>query len=114
MPRIRSTRRVEDFSPPDMAEIQNRILEGGGRLALLIGKDFPIAEEVWPEVNQFHRMIDGYGLNDTWVTMVTPEDREVSNFALAFCLSFSRLLILYLVDCIADRYRLYGQIIHLL
>ena len=88
------------------------MVEGG--LRYLLGKIFPILEEVWPEVNQFHWMIDGYGLNNTWVTMVTLEDQGVSNFALAFCLSFLLLLILYLLDCIAGRYRLYGQIIHML
>ena len=79
---------VEEFSPPDIAELHARILEGGKRLALFIGKDFPVASEVWTELNKFHRMIDGYGLNDTWVTMIAPEDQEVSIFALALCLSF--------------------------
>ena len=88
MPRTRSTIRLEDLNPTEIDEIHVRILDGGSQLALLIGKDFPVADEIWPEVNQFHRMIDGYKLNDTWVTMVTPDEREVSNFALAFFLSF--------------------------
>ena len=106
---------MEELSPPEeIAEIQNQILEGGRQLVLLIRKEFPVADTVWPEVNQFHRMIDGYGLKDTWVTMVTPEDREVSIFALAFCLSFLRLLILYLVDCIAGNHRLSCKVFHVL
>ena len=76
---------------PGSAEIQNRIIEGGRVLAALIGKDFPVADDVWPEVNQFHRMIDDCGLKDTWVTMVSPEDQEVSNVDMAFCLSFFAL-----------------------
>jgi hypothetical protein len=63
---------VEDFKLLEIAKIQNRILKGGGVLAALVGKDYPVADKVWPEVNQFHRMIDGYGLNNMWVTMVTP------------------------------------------
>ena len=57
-------------------------------LAALIGKDFPVADNIWLEVNQFNWMIDSYGLMETWVTMITPEDREVSNVALAFVLVF--------------------------
>ena len=57
-------------------------------LASLIGKEFPVADEVWPEIYVFHQMIDGYGLKDTWVTMVSPEDQEVSNVAMAFLLVF--------------------------
>ena len=79
---------MDDFSPLDNAEIHTRILEGGRQLALRIGKDYPVAGEVWPELNKFHRMIDGKRLNDTWVTLITPEDRGVECFALAFCLSF--------------------------
>jgi len=79
---------LEDLNPTEIAEIHVRILEGGRRLALLIGKDFPVADEVWQEVNEFHRMIDDCKLNDTWVTMITPDEREVSNFALAFFFSF--------------------------
>jgi hypothetical protein len=56
---------VDDFSPLDNAEIHTRILEGGRQLALRIGKDYPVAGEVWPELNKFHRMIDGKKLNDT-------------------------------------------------
>ena len=94
MPRTLTTIRV-----PGDAKIRNRIIEGGRVLAVLIGKDCPVANDVWPEVNRFHQMIDGYGVKDTWVTVITPEDREVSNVAMAFCLSFLLLLILYLVDC---------------
>ena len=73
-------------------------------LASLLGKEFPIADEVWPEINIFQQMIYGYGLKDTWVTVVSPEDREVSNVVMAFCLSFVLLLILYLVDCVAGNH----------
>jgi hypothetical protein len=102
--RVEMPRTLTTICVPGNAEIRDRIIEGGRVLAALIGKDFPVANDVWPEVNQFHRMIDGYGLKDTWVTMVTPEDQEVSNFALAFCLSFLLLLILYLVNCIAGNH----------
>jgi hypothetical protein len=85
----------KNYDEMPRTEIRNRILECGKVLAALIGKDFPVADDVWPEVNQFHRMIDGYGLKDTWVTMVSPEDREVSNVAKAFYSSF--LLLLYII-----------------
>ena len=75
-------------------EIHDRIVEGGGVLAALIGKDFPDAGEVFREVNQFHRMIDDYGLNDTWVSMITPDERDVSKCALCF-LNFMWLLTLF-------------------
>ena len=78
MPRTRSTIHVEDLNPTEIAKIHVRILEGGRQLALLIGNDFPVADKVWPEVNQFHRMIDDYELNDKWVTMIAQEDRELS------------------------------------
>ena len=42
------------FNPTEIAEIHARILEGGRQLTLLIGKDSPVAGEVWPEVNRFH------------------------------------------------------------
>ena len=70
------------------AEIHDRIVEGGRVLAALIGKKFPVADDVWPEVNRFNRMICGFNIEDTWVTMVSPEDREVSNVAMVFCFSF--------------------------
>ena len=57
-------------------------------LASLLGKEFPIADEVWPEINMFQQMIYGYGLKDTWVTVVSPEDWEVINVAMEICLSF--------------------------
>ena len=107
-----STIRVEDLSPTEIAEIHVRILEGGRQLVLLIGKDFPVADEVWPEVNKFHQLIDGCKLNDTWVTVITPDEREVSDFALAFCLSFSLLLILYFVDCSAGNHRLSRKVVY--
>ena len=88
MPITRSTIRVEDFSPPKIAEIHRRILEGGRQIELLIGRDFPVVGNVLPVVDQFNRMIGDYGLKDTWVIMITPEDREVSNFAMAFLLVF--------------------------
>jgi hypothetical protein len=73
-------------------------------LASLIGKEFPVADKVWPEINNFQQMINGYGLKDTWVTVIILEDREVRNNAMAFCLSFLLLLILYLVDCVAGNH----------
>ena len=109
MPRTLTTIRV-----PGNAEIRNQILEGGRVLARLIGKEFPVADQVWPEINVFHRMIDGYGMADTWVTMVSLEDREVSNVAKAFCLSFLLLLILYSIDCIAGNHLLSCQVLHML
>ena len=84
MPRTRTAIRV-----PGNAEIRNQINEGGRVLAALNGKEFPVANNVWPEINVFNRMIDGYGLTDTWVTMVSPEDREVSDdVALVFFFSY--------------------------
>ena len=74
MPITRSTIPVEDFSPLDIAEIHRRILEGGRQIELLIGRDFPVAGNVLPVVDQFNRMIGDYGLKDTWVIMITPED----------------------------------------
>ena len=71
------------------AEIRDQINESGRVLAALIGKRFPVANDVWPEINVFNRMIDRYGLMDTWVTMVSLEDREVSDdVPLVFCFSF--------------------------
>ena len=57
-------------------------------LVSLIGKEFPVADKVWPEVNIFQQMINGYGLKDTWVTVITLDDWEVSSVAMACCLSF--------------------------
>ncbi len=85
MPRTH-TLRVEDFKLPEIAEIQKRINEGGRVLAALIGKDF--AGEIWTEVNRFYRVIDGNKLNNTGLTMITPEEQEVSDFAFAYFLSF--------------------------
>ena len=45
MPRTH-TLHVEDLKPPEIAKIQKRILEGGRMLAALIGKDFPIADNI--------------------------------------------------------------------
>ena len=87
MPRTRRT-----ICVPGNSEIRNRILEGGRVLAALIGKDFPVADDVWPEINQFNRMICGFNIEDTWVTMITPDDREVSDVALVFCFSFTSLM----------------------
>jgi hypothetical protein len=72
----------------DNAKIRNQIIKVGRVLAPLVGKKFPVADDVWPVVNQFHRVIDGYKLNYTWVTMITPNEREVSSFAFAFVLFF--------------------------
>ena len=83
MPRTRRT-----ICVPGNSEIRNRILEGGRVLAALIGKDFPVADDVWPEIDLFNRMICGFNIKDTWVTMITPDDREVSDVALVFCFSF--------------------------
>ena len=84
MPRTCTTIRV-----PGDAEIRNQINEGGRVLAALIGNKFPVADKVWPEVYVFNWMIDGYRLSDTWVTTVSPEDREVSDdVALVFVFSY--------------------------
>ena len=117
--RVRKKQRDEmlwTFTPvrvPGNAEIRNQILEGGRVLARLIGKEFPVAGQVWPEINIFHRMIDDRGLNDTWVTMVGPEDREVRNVAMACFLVFLLLLTLYLIDCSAGNHRLSCQVLHM-
>ena len=71
-------------------------------LATLVRKDFPVAGELWTEVNRFHRVIDGNELNNTWVTMINPDEREVSDFAFAYFLSFLLLLNLYLLDCVTS------------
>ncbi len=38
------------ISVPDDAEIRDQINESGRVLAALIGKKFPVADEVWPEI----------------------------------------------------------------
>ncbi len=83
MPRTRMT-----ICVPGNAKIWDQINESGRVLAALIGKKFPVADEVWQEMNVFNQMIDRYGLMDTWVTKITPDDREVSDVALVFCFSF--------------------------
>ena len=71
------------------AKIRERINEDGRVLAALIGKRFPVADDVWPKINVFNLMIYKYGLMDTWVTMVSVVDREVSgNVPLVLCFSF--------------------------
>ena len=76
------------ISVPGNAEIQDQINESGRVLAALIGKKFPVAEEVWPGINAFNRMIYDDGLMDTWVTMIGVDDREVSgNVPLVLCFS---------------------------
>ena len=76
------------ISVPDDAEIRDQINESGRVLAALIGKQFPVAEEVWPGINAFNCMIYDDGLMDTWVTMIGVEDREVSgNVPLVLCFS---------------------------
>ena len=59
---------------PGDAKVRNRIIKGGRVLASLIWKEFPVADKVWPEINKFRQMINGYGLKDTWVTVITLED----------------------------------------
>ena len=66
------------ISIPDDAKIRDQINESGRVLAALIGKKFPVAEEVWPGINAFNRMIYDDGLTDTWVTMIGVKDCEVS------------------------------------
>ena len=76
------------ISVPDDAEIRDQINESGRVLAALIGKKFPVAEEVWPGINSFNRMIYDEGLMDTWVTMIGVEDCKVSgNVLLVLCFS---------------------------
>ena len=78
------------ISVPDDAEIRDQINESGRVLAALIGKKFPVAEEVWPGINAFNRMIYDNGLMDTWVTMIGFDDREVSgNVLLVLCFFFA-------------------------
>ena len=76
------------ISVPGNAKIRDQINESGRVLAALIGKKFPVADEVWPGINAFNRMIYNNGLMDTWVTMITPDDCEVSDVALVLCFSF--------------------------
>ena len=71
-----STLHEEDLDPTEAAEIQVWILEGGRVLAALVGKDFLVVGDLWTEVNQFHRVIDGNELKNTWVTMITPDERR--------------------------------------
>ena len=63
---------------PGNSGIWDQINESGRVLAALIGKKFPVADEVWPGINVFNRMIYKYGLMDTWVTMISVVDCEVS------------------------------------
>ena len=107
-----STIRVEDLYPIEAANIHGRILKGGKQLSVLvIGKEFPVAGELWPQVSCIHRWIDNNKLNDTWVTMLIPDEREVSDFPFAYFLSIFLLLNLYLLDCIASSHRLSRQVI---
>ena len=74
---------------PGNAEIRDQINESCRVLAALIGKKFPVADEVWPGINVFNRMIDKSRLMDTWVTMISVVDCEVSgNVPLVLCFSF--------------------------
>ena len=82
MPRTRRT------VVPGNTEILNRILEGGSVLASLIGKDFPVADEVWPGIARFNRMICELHIEDTWVTMITADDRMVSDICIGVLLFF--------------------------
>jgi hypothetical protein len=69
------------------ANIHGRILEGGRQLALLVGKEFPVAGDLWPQVNRFHHLIDDNELNDMWVTMLIPDERDVRDLVFVyFCL----------------------------
>ena len=88
-------RTVTAIRAPGNSEIRNLILEGGKVLAALIGKDFPVADDVWPEINQFNRMICGFNIEDTWVTMITPDDREVNDVAFGILLFLWLLLMPY-------------------
>jgi hypothetical protein len=77
------------------ANLHGQILEEGRQLALLLGKNFPVAGDLWPHVNRFHRVIDKNKLNDIWVTMLIPDKRGVSDLAFVFFLSCSLSLNLY-------------------
>ena len=90
MPRTRRTLCV-----PGNSEILNQILEGGRVLASLIGKDFPVADDVWPGINRFNRMICEFNIEGTWVTMITPDDRMVSDICIGVLLFFSLSLMPY-------------------
>ena len=59
-----------------------RILEGGRELASLIGEEFPEADDVWPGINRFNRMICELHIEDTWVTMITADDRMVRDICI--------------------------------
>ena len=59
-----------------------RILEGGRELASLIGEEFPEADDVWPGINRFNRMICELHIEDTWVTMITADDRIVRDICI--------------------------------
>ena len=79
---------------PGNSEIRNRLLEGGRVLALLIGDDFPVANDVWLGVNRFNQIVCGNNIEDTWVTMITSDDRDVSDVSLVcwFCFTFTNAL----------------------
>ena len=77
------------------ANLHGQILEEGRQLALLVGKKFPVAGDLWPRVMRFHQVIDDNKLNDIWVTMLIPDEREVRDLAFVFFLSWSLSLNLY-------------------
>jgi hypothetical protein len=79
---------------PGNSEIRNRLLEGGRVLALLIGDDFPVANDVWLGVNRFNQIVCDNNIEDTWVTMITSDDRDVSDVSLV-CWFVSRSLMPY-------------------
>jgi hypothetical protein len=95
--------RVDALDSTEAADIHGRILEGGKQLAVLvIGKEFPIAGDIWPHINRIHWLIDNNKLNDMWVIMLILDEREVSDFVFAYFLSFLPLLNLYLLDCVTS------------
>jgi hypothetical protein len=81
--------------PRTRTDIRNRILEGGGVLASLVCNNFPVADDVWPGINRFNRMICELNIEDTWVTMITPADRVVSDICIGVWFSFSLSLMPY-------------------
>ena len=124
MPITQSSKCKEDFSlcdeeeflhPKDMDECRKRILEAGTQLASVVEWDFPVAVLVWPEICRLDKVIEEYGLTETWVTLMAPGIHEVSCcVALVYVLLLGRLLIYYCIDNSAGRYRLRCQILHML
>ena len=59
----------------------------------VVEMEFPVADIVWSEICGLHEVIEEYGLEEKWVTLMTPEIRDMSDFALVF--SFLQLLSIY-------------------